>query len=162
MGEEKVNLDENLKGTEGISTKLIVSFTRTASLLEEVFDRFYKKFKMSKPQFSALYLIYLSGDEGMMLSSLGDEMVVSRANITSLVDRMEARGIIKRVINPNDRRSIKAVITEEGRKIIDSVLPSHKIFSEEVLDFLNENEKKRIIELLERVQKELISNYLSD
>lgn len=160
MTKEVNDLGQNLKDEgETTSTALIINFLKTADLLEEVFDRFYKKFKLSKPQFNALYIIHLSGEGGITLSSLGDKMVVTRANITTLVDRMEARGLIRRVINKEDRRSIKVVITEEGKKIINAVLLRHKIFTSEILDFLTKNEKERVNELLQKIQKELINNY---
>lgn len=140
---------------ENISTKLLINFAKTASILEDIFNQYYKRFKLSKPQFNALYLIYISGSEGITLSELGDKMVVTRANITSLIDRMESRNYIERVINPNDRRSIKAVIRKEGIEIINKILPTHKIFSKEILGFLTEAEKERVNKLLEKILEEI-------
>lgn len=142
--------------------KVLSMLDKTADLVQQIFDKFYKKFKLSKTQFSALYRIYLTGDEGITLSILGDQMFVTRANITSLVDRMVARGLIKRIINENDRRSIKAVITNEGKKILESVLPDNQIFSSEILKCLTSEEKKDFYELLLKVHKELTEDYFND
>lgn len=142
--------------------KVLSMLDKTADLVQQIFDKFYKKFKLSKTQFSALYRIYLTGDEGITLSILGDQMFVTRANITSLVDRMVARGLIKRIINENDRRSIKAVITNEGKKILESVLPDNQVFSSEILKCLTSEEKKDFYELLLKVHKELTEDYFND
>lgn len=117
---------------------------------------------LSETQFSALYLIYLAGNDGIMLSTLGEKMNVTRANITTLVDRMVARGLIERIINENDRRSIKAVVTDNGKEIFNSILPKYEEFTSVLLNFLTENEKKRFNELLLKIQEELTKNYLND
>lgn len=139
--------------------KLLGLIDRTVILIEQVFDKFYKKFKLSKTQFSALYRIYVAGDEGITLSTLGDQMFVTRANITTLVDRMVARGLIKRIVNESDRRSIKAVITSQGREILQEVIPNNQVFSSEILNCLTSKEKERFHEFLLKIQNELIEIY---
>jgi Transcriptional regulators len=153
-------IDSNF--TEISSIKLVSMLDKTADLIQQIFDKFYKEFKLSKTQFSALYRIYLAGEVGITLSILGDQMSVTKANITSLVDRMVARGLIKRIVNENDRRSIKAVITSEGREILENVLPNNQVFSSEILNCLTKQEKKDFYELLSKVHKELTEVYFND
>lgn len=144
------------------SIKVIGMIDKTANLMQLIFDQFYKNYKLSRTQFSALYRIYLTGEEGITLSILGDQMSVTRANITSLVDRMVARGLVQRITNENDRRSIKAVITTEGIEILEKVLPSNQVFSSEILNCLTKQEKKSLYELLLKVQNELTETYIND
>lgn len=155
------NLTES-NSAEINSIKLLGMIDRTVDLIQQVFDKFYKKFKLSKTQFSALYRIYLAGDEGITLSALGNQMFVTKANITTLVDRMVARGLIKRIVNESDRRSIKAVITNEGSEILKEVIPNNQVFSSELLNCLTSREKERFRELLLKIQKELIEIYNKD
>lgn len=161
---EKKDLENamTISNSEINSIKLLAMLDKTLNLIQEIFDEFYKKFQLSKTQFSALYRIYLTGDEGIPLSILGDQMSVTRANITSLVDRMVARRLIKRIVNENDRRSIKAVITNEGREILEKVLPNNQIFTSEILNCLTKQEKESFYELLSKVNKELTEIYRND
>lgn len=163
MAEDK-DLDHMVdsSSTEIDSMRLIEIIVRLGGSIERLFDKFYKTFKLSKPQFTALYRIYLTGEEGIQMSALGDQMSVSRANITSLVDRMVARGLIERVTNENDRRSVKAVITTEGKEILEKVLPDKEVFTSEVLNFLSDKEKEHFYELLIKVEKYLIANYFNN
>lgn len=131
-------------------------------MVQKVLNKFYKELMLSETQFSALYLVYLAGDDGITLSTLGEKMNVTRANITTLVDRMVSRGLIERIINENDRRSIKAVVTDNGKEIFNSILPKYEEFTSVLLNFLTENEKKRFNELLLKIQEELTKNYLND
>ncbi|WP_411679079.1 MarR family winged helix-turn-helix transcriptional regulator [Clostridium thailandense] len=159
--ERDKNLENPINGnsSEINAIKLLGLIDRTVVLIEQVFDKFYKKFKLSKTQFSALYRIHLAGDEGITLSALGDQMFVTRANITTLVDRMVARGLIKRITNESDRRSIKAVITNQGKEILQEVLPNNQVFSSEILNCLTSKEKERFHEFLLKIQNELIEIY---
>jgi MarR family 2-MHQ and catechol resistance regulon transcriptional repressor len=160
---EKKDLENsmNISHTEITSIKLIGMIDKTEDLIQQIFDKFYKKYKLSKTQFSALYRIYLAGEDGITLSVLGDQMSVTRANITSLADRMVARNLIKRIVNENDRRSIKAVITSEGIEILEKVLPNNQAFSSEILNCLTKQEKNSLYELLLKVQNELTEIYSS-
>lgn len=154
------NYSEDLN--EISSMKLIAMLDKIGYLMQEVYEKFYKKFKLSKTQFIALYRVYLAGEDGITLSVLGEQMFVTRSNITSLVDRMVARGLITRSINENDRRSIKAVITSEGREILENVLPNNRALSCEVLNFLTAEEKAVFCDLLLRFQNFLVKNYIND
>jgi MarR family 2-MHQ and catechol resistance regulon transcriptional repressor len=160
MKEENKDLQED-EYIEIDSLKLIEMISKTTDIVQEIFDNFYKKFELSKTQFSALYLIYLSQEEGIALSVLSEKLSVTRSNITSLVDRMVSRGLIERTSSEVDRRSIKAVITREGKEILEKVLPNNSVFSSEILNFLTKKEKERFYELLLKIQKELIDNYLT-
>jgi len=46
---------------------------------------------------------------------------LSTGAMTSLVDRLERRGFVRRVPNPNDRRSVEVVILDEGVRAVDEV-----------------------------------------
>ncbi len=51
----------------------------------------------------------------MALSELAARQKCVRSNITQLVDRLEGDGLVRREPDPADRRSIRAVLTDEGR-----------------------------------------------
>ena len=55
-------------------------------------------------------------DQPMSLSELAEKLTCVRSNVTQLVDRLEADGLVKRVDNPADRRAVCAEITRLGRE----------------------------------------------
>jgi DNA-binding MarR family transcriptional regulator len=54
--------------------------------------------------------------EPMPLSQLAARSACVRSNMTQLVDRLEAEGLVERVPDPADRRSVRAALTAEGRR----------------------------------------------
>ena len=53
---------------------------------------------------------------------LGSQTLVTSGTITNRVDRLEQRGLVKRERDPNDRRGVKVVLTDEGRHLVDLAL----------------------------------------
>lgn len=60
--------------------------------------------------------VLVSAESPLPLGEVAKRLACVRSNVTQLVDRLEADGLVKRQPDPNDRRSISAVITEEGRE----------------------------------------------
>jgi DNA-binding MarR family transcriptional regulator len=58
--------------------------------------------------------ILADAGEPLSLSELAKRQACVRSNITQLVDRLEADGLVRRVPDPDDRRGINAVLTEAG------------------------------------------------
>ena len=74
--------------------------------------------KATNPGQSAL-LFVLRKTGAANMSTLGKLLVVSKPNITFLVDRLEEKEMIRRVRNMADRRSITIELTDKGRQFVD-------------------------------------------
>jgi DNA-binding MarR family transcriptional regulator len=70
---------------------------------------------LSLPKLVALSRLVEAGDS-MTLGQLADRLSCVKSNVTQLVDRLEADGLVMRTPDPADRRSRIAVITDAGRK----------------------------------------------
>ena len=53
--------------------------------------------------------------EPLTLSHLAERHCCGKSNVTQLVDRLEADGFVTRVADPDDRRTIRATVTDSGR-----------------------------------------------
>jgi DNA-binding MarR family transcriptional regulator len=51
----------------------------------------------------------------MTLTQRDERHCCGRSNVTSLIDRLEADGYVERIVDPNDRRTVRAALTETGR-----------------------------------------------
>jgi DNA-binding MarR family transcriptional regulator len=82
---------------------------------------------LSLAKFGALTFLVRAG-EPLSLSECAAKMTCVRSNITQLVDRLEADGLVRRVDNPSDRRGVMAAATPlgverqaAGAKLVDEV-----------------------------------------
>src|SRR5215813_15401466 len=69
---------------------------------------------LSLAKLAALHQLSQAG-ESLPLGQLADRLACVKSNVTQLVDRLEADGLVIRAADPNDRRSRLAVITESGK-----------------------------------------------
>lgn len=152
---EVTNLVQENKKDESVINELIENLAKTATIMDVLFEKFYQNYNLTRVQFYALYLIEAVEEKGMPLSLLGEKMSVSRANITTLMDRMEKSNLVRREMDITDRRSTKVFVTEEGKIILNKILPKKETFIKEVFSFLTEKELIRGNELLLKVQDEL-------
>ena len=68
---------------------------------------------LSSAKYQALDAL-VTAHEPLTLSELAGRLKCVRSNITQLVDRLEADGLVKRVNDPSDRRAVRAVVTDLG------------------------------------------------
>jgi DNA-binding MarR family transcriptional regulator len=88
---------------------------QVAHLVEKRLEEALDKVELSGPKFGALSKL-MEADEPLTLSELAEQMTCVRSNITQLVDRLEADGLVRREDDPNDRRGVRASITPLGRE----------------------------------------------
>lgn len=143
-----------------IANKTIVEVKKTAEILESIHNRFFNRFKISSTKFNLLVILYNSSEEGRTLSEIGEEMLVTKANITGLVDRLEKQGYVKRKKHHQDRRKIMAVITDRGRKFTEKIIEEYVIWSKDIMTILDDDEKNQLIGLLKKVQIGLVNKNL--
>ncbi len=62
----------------------------------------------------------------LRVGELGDRLVVEPHNVTRLIDRLEAEGLLKRQRVPEDRRGVFAVLTEKGAALRRQMWPHYR------------------------------------
>ena len=69
----------------------------------------------------------------LRMTDVSDRLLVSKAGVTRLVDRLEARGLVERAPCPSDRRVVWSLITDAGAAALHSALPvAHRSLEENV------------------------------
>jgi len=86
-----------------------------SSVLESRVEAKLADVGLSLAKLAALTRLAEAGDS-LPLGQLAERLKCVKSNVTQLVDRLEADGLVARAAEPNDRRSRLAVLTEAGRK----------------------------------------------
>ena len=90
--------------------------------------------------------------EPLPLGALAEKNSCVKSNVTQLMDRMEAEGLVRRVPDPDDRRSVRAQITVEGRRKYEAAARALGAAEGEVLHGFAPAERQQLIEFLERLR----------
>lgn len=86
----------------------------TSSVLESRVEAKLADIGLSLAKLAALHRLSEAG-ESLPLGQLAERLSCVKSNVTQLVDRLEADGLVSRAADPNDRRSRLAVLTDAGR-----------------------------------------------
>lgn len=78
---------------------------------------------------------------------LASSMVTTGA-ITNRIDRLEGRGLVRRVADPGDRRRVLVQLTPEGRTLVDDVTPGHLATESELLAPLSGRQRAELARTL--------------
>jgi DNA-binding MarR family transcriptional regulator len=108
-------------GEGALALEAIAAVRQAARCLQRIQERWAEGQGLSEGRFQLLFMLSRSGDSGLSLGRLAELQSVSPRNITGLVDSLEKAGLVERLPDPNDRRSIKARLTPAGRERIDSI-----------------------------------------
>ncbi len=160
MGGEEVErlekLSENYKWIERIASRTNIELLKTKDMLEEVHDRFFQAYDLSNTKFNVLVILYKGCTEEMYMSKIGERMLLSNANITGLIDRLEEQSLVKRVRSKEDRRKIVIKITEKGINSVEKVMEDYIKWSKKLMEVLTVEENNQLIKLLKTLQQGII------
>lgn len=97
-----------------LEEEAFLGLQRTASLLLQALGRELKDQDLSPAQYNTLRILRGAEPEALTCGEIGDRLVSPGPDVTRLLDRLEGRGLVLRVRDEEDRRVVRARITEQG------------------------------------------------
>lgn len=144
-------------GFENRSHEALLSIYYTASRVRKKAGDFFRKNGLTDVQFNVLSLLKHQSGEGVGLTQveLSRMMLVNRANITTLIDRMEKANLVERKPVPNDRRYNVIGLTPHGRQMWTNVVGIYKEKVSEIMGALSDEELAALVQIMEKVRRNL-------
>ncbi len=121
----------------------LLQLLRTAETIWNGSRAFFERWNLSTSQFNVLNLLS-SCPDGLTQIELSRQLIMHRSNVTGLVDRLEAKGLVRRNARAEDRRAYSVVLTQEGRALLEQILPHYYEVAEEVWKGFNVNQVKEL------------------
>ncbi len=90
-------------------------------------------------------------EQALSPSALAKDMLLSNSAMTNRLDRLEKRGLIARKTDPDDRRGLQIVLTDDGFALVDGLVVSHVETEERMLAALSQAERAMLRELLGKI-----------
>lgn len=131
--------------------RLWIRLLRVQRLVEAgLRDRLRTDFQATLPRFDVMAALERA-PEGLSMSKLSRELMVSNGNVTGIVDRLAGDGFVTRSAMDGDRRSSIVRLTEEGRARFAAMARAHKEWVTDLLSDLDADETAAVIGLLDRI-----------
>ena len=102
-------------------------------------------------QFGVLTVI--AGNAGLSQTQLGNALGIDRSTVVVVIDRLEARGLVIRAPQPNDRRSHALRLSETGAQLLRQLEVQVRAHERHIGRELSPAEQRLLIDLLDRVAR---------
>ena len=123
-----------------------------AKAVTEAMNEWFKTENLTRTQWTALY--FVSQQNRITQKELAQTMLISEPSALHLVERLEKRGLLVRINDPDNFRAKLLFLTEKGRRALEELLPLVERFNE----VGTRNIPSRDMEVFKRVMAQMIQN----
>jgi DNA-binding MarR family transcriptional regulator len=140
------------KPFKSVEEEALLSIARTAAILEHAGAEALKPFKLTITQYNVLRILRGAGDAGLCRNEVGQRLVTKVPDVTRLLDRMDAAGLIVRQRGGEDRRFVATRITEKGLKLLEKIDRELPAMHGRLLGHVAQKRLRELVALLEEVR----------
>lgn len=130
-----------------------VTLLSTADDMKTEFETIFQPADLTRQQYNVLRILRGAEPEGLPTLTIGERMIVRTPGITRMIDRMEGKGLVERLLNPKDRRFVICRIKKRGLDILDAFQDLVDETNESAFANLDDEELEQFIYLLIKLSK---------
>jgi len=134
------------------SVEMLLNLAYTYDVLSGDLSGRVTPYKITRAGFNVLRILSRSPSKACKQNEISRLMLVSRANITGLVDSLHRRCLVERIDDPHDRRVNLIKILPKGEKLLDDLLPGYYKYIHEICSVFTPREKKILNDLLTKIR----------
>jgi DNA-binding MarR family transcriptional regulator len=135
----------------------ILNIARTAEIVGQRTLQFLRDYGLTPAQYNVLRILRGAGEAGATCSQIGDRMISHDPDITRLLDRLQARGLIDRERSTEDRRVVVAAISSEGLVLLGAIDEPLRNYLRDRMGGMGKATLENLIGQLEQI-RELFAN----
>jgi DNA-binding MarR family transcriptional regulator len=140
------------KAFSSLEEEVHLALLRTADAASSRAAALFKAHGISPTQYNVLRILRGAGPKGLRCSEIGERMITHDPDITRLLDRMDAAGMIERVRSEQDRRVVLTSITSHGLEILRQLDRPVADLHKELLSHLGERKLRTLLNLLDEAR----------
>ena len=138
---------------EGSSLRLVDEFAAFGPLYMKWVRSRLQDGGMTYARMRLLGALHCKGPQ--IMSSISDELGVTRRNVTALVDALEEEGLLRRKPHPTDRRATVIELTDLGEGTMDRLYDEHRVAVAGLFDDLDEDDRRELTRMLGALRETL-------
>lgn len=142
------------KPFKSLLEEALLSIARTEAVVRENLDRVLAPHGLSMTQYNVLRILRGAGANGLCRNEIGDRLVSRMPDVSRLLDRMEAAGLVRRERSTEDRRLVNTSLTKPGRALVDQLDAVVARYQEHQIGHMTKEQLRSLIDLLELVRSD--------
>jgi len=129
--------------------KLMINQLFTGKWITNIISKNLKQFDLTSQQYNVLRILRGQKDAAISVNAISERMIDKMSNVSRLIDKLKAKGLVRRKINLEDRRQVDIEITEKGAALILEVEKTEPAMMKRFSN-LTEEDAKKLNELLDK------------
>jgi DNA-binding MarR family transcriptional regulator len=129
--------------------KLMINQLFTGKWITNIISKSLRQFGLTSQQYNVLRILRGQKDSAISVNAISERMIDKMSNVSRLVDKLKAKGLVRRKVNLEDRRQVDIEITEKGIALIVEVEKSEPEMMNRFSQ-LSEEDAKKLNELLDK------------
>jgi DNA-binding MarR family transcriptional regulator len=147
------DFEDEYPGASALATECFANLYQTGNLLMDLHNEHTREKYQLSPSARQVLAVVEGAGEPLEPSVIAERVLITRGSMTSILDTLEKRGLIKRVPHPDDRRRLLVQITPDAQTILDELLPSLHAREREVISAaLSTKEQRELLHLIAKLQ----------
>lgn len=122
---------------------------RANRAIEEALKADMTSYGMRASEFQVLEFLYNRGPHP--IQKIGESANLASSSITYVVDKLEEKGLLKRVRSSTDRRVILVELTDSGKELMDDIFPQHLDFIRNIFTTCDDQEIIQLGSLMRKI-----------
>ena len=129
--------------------KVVIGIMRASNLLVDDLKKTLKNYPINTTEFSVMEFLYSKGEKS--IQEIRDRILLASGSATYVVDNLERKEYVRRIVNQNDRRVTYIKLTEAGKDLINDIFPTHKKNTKKIFNDLTNEELITLKEILKKI-----------
>lgn len=151
MSSEAKSLQEEIRQTKpfpSLELETFLALLRTAGMLEQKQAHSLREHGLTGTQYNTLRILRGAGETALTCSDIGERLVTPGPDVTRILDRLENRGLVRRQRDDEDRRIVRARITDRGLAVLSALdLPTEQTMLK-ILGHMGAEKLRQLLSLL--------------
>lgn len=132
--------------------KALVNLLGAADRVKAAIAAVVEPHGITAQQYNVLRILRGAGADGLPTLAIGERMLERSPGVTRMIDRLEAKGLVRRERRADDRRCVHCGITPAGSRLLAELDEAMDQADAAAFAALNRSELRQLVSLLERVE----------
>lgn len=131
--------------------KVAIQIKKTALVIEKISNHALAPYELTHTQYKILMLLYRKQDQPLRQIDVENHFAMTNPTVTGIIQNLERKRLVRRIPNPEDKRSKLLVLTERALSMREELYALGESLENQVTANLSENESRQLIELLHKI-----------
>lgn len=154
---EELGLDRPIETVEHES---LLNIVYTGTMIARASFRYFQGHKLTDAQFNVLVQLKYANGSVLSQAVLGRRLVVNKADMTGIIDRLEKTGLVERGPHPSDRRVNLVKMTAAGEEAVKALEPGYLEGVGLLMSGISREDLARLNATLEKIRRNVKENLM--